>query len=142
MDIDKEMQFLQSRNLDIQREVSLQLWSNLIVVNGLLLTVLIGLAAFQPPAIMSMKVILVVVIISLVLSSAALVWNLVTTKAIYHRIGEVLNFDNALSEEQKNKDIRSALNGNNRLIKVERFAIAVLILAIILLFVFVWSYLF
>ena len=142
MDTNKEIERLQDRNLDIQREVSIQLWSSLIVVNGLLLTVLVGISAFRTPVDDTSKTTLGLIIFGLITSSAMLVWNLVTTKSVYHRIGEVLNSKNLLDDNQKNKDIHSALAGNKRILRIERFAIVTVGLSALLLFVFIYNSLF
>lgn len=142
MNTEEEIDHLQGRNLDILREVSFQLWSNLIVVNGLLLTVVLGIAAFDSPTTALTKVMLLSIILALILSSAALIWNIVTTKMIFYRIGEVLGSKQAITEQQRQKDMRHALNGNARLLSVERFAFVVLGIAVILLCTFVWNVLY
>lgn len=142
MDTNKEIERLQDRNLDIQREVSIQLWSSLIIVNGLLLTVLTGISAFQPPADDISKTLLGLIVFGLVISSSVLVWNLVTTKSVYRRIGKVLNSTNLLADVEKKRDINSALTGNKRIIRTERYALVTVVLSITLLLVFVMSSLF
>lgn len=137
-DIEKEIDRLQDRNVDIQREVSTQLWSSLLVVIGTLLTVLIGVAAFRTPINETDKIILGTVIFFLILSSTLIVWNFITTKSVYHRIGEVLNSATNLSDADKKRDINSALANNRRMSRIERFAVFSIVASVVFLFVFIY----
>jgi len=134
-DSQKKIEELQQRNLDIQRQNSYQLWGNILVVNGLLISILTGVIIFSTTTTYYSWIVFVVIIF-LVTSSTLLVSNMYRIKSTYEIIGNTLKLTNPLSEEDRGHQIDNALRGYKLNKITERSAYYIMLTGAVILILF------
>lgn len=104
---------------------SFGLWNALLTVNGILLAAFSAIYTFSQQV--SVPTVLALVA-ACVLSLVLLVYNFLVTKLTYYRIGQVVADEaDELSEEERNRDIRTALFRHKCITYSERACLVLLL---------------
>lgn len=128
----------QEQITDRYLQSSYGLWSAILTVNGILLAAFSAVKASENP---TNNYIVIATTISCVISLILIVYNFVTVKKTYYRIGEVMANENTeLTNEQREKDINKALSRRKIMIFTENSCLFLLLFeAAMVLFLVVYS---
>jgi len=116
------------------------LWNALLTVNGITLAVFSALYTLSPKA-QGSELLVMFLIGACAVSLCLIIFNHVAIKLTYHRIFEFISNPNrALTEDQKQRDIRNAMIRPKAVRLSEFSSLALFVLEIFCIAAFVWTY--
>jgi hypothetical protein len=125
----------QQQVTDRYLQSSFGLWSALLTVNGILLAVF---SLVQSKTGSSNSFLIQVIVGACVISLILLVYNFLTTKLTYYRIGKVMSDEEAeLTEKEKKNNIRRALSHRKFIIISEWTCLVLLVFEAVMVLLFV-----
>jgi len=123
--------------LDKASEANFGLWNALLTVNGILVSAFSLLLTLRPSI---NKALVTFLVISCAISIFLIVWNYLTTKWHYKKIGQRLVLEKIdLSENQRQSDINNAYRRHKFIEYREYIALILLLLEMALIFLIVFS---
>ncbi len=113
------------------------LWNALLTVNGILISVFSVLLTIKPQI---NKTLITILVTSCAISLFLIIWNYLTTKWHYIKIGKQLSSrDQELTDDQKQSDINKSVRRRRFIECREYISLLLLVLEIVLVFFIIFS---